>query len=85
MSSKEWRVRALAEKDLVLYAKKLQSILNRLEIDGFEFTVEGPGVNQPVINADTRFMSLITGFKDRQLMDTKMIDEDEILDLSKGE
>jgi hypothetical protein len=65
LSAKEWRVRAVQEEDLTVYAKRLQSILNKMEADGFDFTVEGPGANLVMIEGEPRFMSLITGSKDR--------------------
>jgi len=59
---KEWKIRAISEKDLGTYAKKLQSTLNRMEKDGFEFTIEGPGAQQVVeINGEIRFFTLVTG------------------------
>lgn len=62
---KIWRVKAIQEEDLVIYAKRLQSVLNRMEFDGFDFAVEGPGANLVEVNGKVKFLALITGSRDK--------------------
>jgi UDP-glucose 6-dehydrogenase len=61
---KQWKIKAIQETDITTYARKLQSILNKMEIENFDFTVEGPGVNLITINGITKFMALVTGSRD---------------------
>jgi hypothetical protein len=62
---KEWKIRVVSEKDLGMYARRLQSVLNRMERESFDFTVEGPGASAVEINGEIRFMALITGSRDK--------------------
>ena len=62
---KEWRVRGVQEKDLIIYAKKLQAVLNKMESDGFDFTVEESGFTFAVTGDDSKFLALVTGSRNR--------------------
>ncbi len=59
MSSKTWSVRAVEDSELIKFASKLQSALNRMERLGFTITVDQRSISEGLTSG--KFVALVTG------------------------
>lgn len=67
---KEFKIRAVEETSLVEYSKKLQSILNRMEIEGYTYDMQCSGVDPRWTGGAEKFLALVSGSRTKQVKET---------------
>ena len=64
---KEFKIRGIEETSLVEYSKKLQSVLNSMEMNGFIYEMSSSGVDPRIVGGKECFLALVSGYRTRQL------------------
>ena len=85
MEHKEFRVRAIEEKSLVEFGRKLQNSLNRMDLDNFSFTIEKSGHLPVMVDGENKFLALIIGERPRPASTELKEDKENLITEDVGE